>query len=263
MEKINKNYIGLVRELALTYFKLKYQGSLLGYFWSLVKPLMTFVVLLFVFTKVFKVGGSIEHYPVYLLLGIILWGFFQEMTVISLGAIVENRDLIRKVYFPRIVLVIARGITSLITFVLNFFVVLIFLFFADIKIQPSSIMVIFLVLELFVLSTGIGLILSSLFVRFRDIAHIWEVTMMAAFYATPILYPLSLVPQRFVKFLMLNPVAQIVQDTRYILITKQSETAWKVLSPSLVWVPYILPFLIFIAGYILFNISSSKFAEEV
>ncbi|PIZ00072.1 hypothetical protein COY62_04555, partial [bacterium (Candidatus Howlettbacteria) CG_4_10_14_0_8_um_filter_40_9] len=199
MGNLNKNYIGLTKELSLTYFKLKYQGSFLGYFWSLVKPLMTFIVLLFVFTKVFKVGGSVEHYPVYLLLGIILWGFFQEMTVISLGAIVENSDLIRKVYFPRIVLVIARGITSLMTFVLNFAVVLIFIFVAGIHLQLPSVLVILLFLELFVLSTGVGLILSSLFVRFRDVAHIWEVFMMAAFYATPILYPLSLVPERFAK----------------------------------------------------------------
>ena len=125
MDKISKNYVGLVKELSITYFKLKYQGSVLGYFWSLVKPIMLFLVLLFVFTRIFRVGGSIEHYPVYLLLGIVIWGFFSEITAISLGAIVENGDLIRKVYFPRIVLVIARSVTSLMVFALNLLVAIV------------------------------------------------------------------------------------------------------------------------------------------
>lgn len=263
MDRINKNYIGLVKELALTYFKLKYQGSVLGYFWSLVKPLMLFLVLLFVFTKVFKLGGSIAHYPVYLLLGIVIWGFFSEITAISLGAIVENGDLIRKVYFPRIVLVIARSVTSLMVFVLNLLVVLVFMFFEKIMPGFSSILVLGLILELFILATGIGLILSSLFVRYRDVAHIWEVVLTAAFYATPILYPLSLAPKRFAGLLMLNPMAQIIQDMRYLLITKQSSTVLGTLPFTLAWIPYALPFLIFAFGYWLFNKSSAKFAEEV
>ena len=263
MDKINKNYIGLTKELALTYFKLKYQGSVLGYFWSLVKPLMLFLVLLFVFTRIFKLGGSIEHYPVYLLLGIVVWGFFAEITAISLGAIVENGDLIRKVYFPRIVLVIARSITSLMVFALNLLVVLAFMFFEKIVPGIDSVLILGLTLELFVLATGVGLILSSLFVRYRDIAHIWEVFLTAAFYATPILYPLSLAPERFAGFLMLNPMAQIIQDMRYLLITKQAATAASTLPPNLVWIPYTLPLLIFAFGYWLFNRSSAKFAEEV
>lgn len=263
MDKISKNYVGLVKELSITYFKLKYQGSVLGYFWSLVKPIMLFLVLLFVFTRIFRVGGSIEHYPVYLLLGIVIWGFFSEITAISLGAIVENGDLIRKVYFPRIVLVIARSVTSLMVFALNLLVVIAFMLFEKIMPGLSSILVLGLILELFILATGIGLILSSLFVRYRDIAHIWEVAMTAAFYATPILYPLSLAPKRFAGFLMLNPMAQIIQDMRYLLITKQSATALGSLPLTLAWMPYAIPLLIFTFGYWLFNKSSAKFAEEV
>jgi len=263
MDKINKNYIGLTKELALTYFKLKYQGSILGYLWSLVKPILLFLVLLFVFTRVFKVGGSIEHYPVYLLLGIVVWGFFSEMTVISMGAIVENGDLLRKVYFPRIVLVVARSITSLMIFILNLIVVLVFMLFEKIMPGVTAIFVLFLILELFILVTGVGLILSSLYVRYRDVAHIWEVGLTAAFYATPILYPLSLAPKRFASFLMLSPMAQIIQDMRFLLITKESATAIKMLPLVLVWVPYTLPFIIFVFGYWLFKKSSIKFAEEV
>jgi len=263
MDKTSKTYIGLVKELALTDFKLKYQGSILGYLWSLVKPIMTFLVLLFVFTNIFRVGKSIEHYPVYLLLGIVIWGFFTEITSTSIVSIVSKGELIRKIYFPRIVLVISQSITGLITFLLNFLVVIVFLFFSGIFLNVSVVFVPLLILELFVLTIGVSLILSSLFVRFRDISHIWEILMMAAFYATPILYPLSLVPPRLAKLMMLNPMAQIIQDTRYVLVTHQTDTAWKMLDWHYVWIPYLLPFVILVSGYWFFQKSAAKFAEEV
>lgn len=261
--KNNKNYLGLIKELALTDFKLKYQGSVLGYLWSLVKPLMLFLVLYFVFTKVFRIGNSIPHYPVYLLLGIVLWGFFSEITVISLTSIVGKGDLIRKVYFPRIVLVIASGITSLITFLLNLVIVFIFMWFTHAEISVFSPLFILLVMELFMLSIGIGLILSSLFVRFRDISHIWEIVLQAMFYATPILYPLTLVPSPFNKIMMMSPVAQIIQDSRYLLVTPQTQTVWMIMSPKFYVIPYILPFIILVFGYVLFEKAAAKFAEEV
>lgn len=261
--KKNKNYINLIKELALTDFKLKYQGSILGYLWSLVKPLMLFLVLYFVFTHIFRVGNKIPHYPVYLLLGIVVWGFFTEVTAGALDSIVSKGDLIRKVYFPRIVLVISRSITSLITFLLNFVIVFIFMGFIGSEVTIKSVVVILLLVELFVLVTGIGLILGSLFVRFRDLAHIWEIFLQAMFYATPILYPLTLVPSPFNKILMLSPIAQIIQDFRYFLITKETVTAWLIMRPEFYIIPYILPFIILAIGYVLFNKSAAKFAEEV
>ncbi|NIM46568.1 MAG: ABC transporter permease [Candidatus Aenigmarchaeota archaeon] len=263
MGKINKNYLGLVRELAVTDFKLKYQGSFFGYLWSLVKPLMFFGVLYVVFTRFLKIGGTIPDYPVYLLLGIVLWSFFAETTAVSMSSIVSKGDLIRKVYFPRIILTISTSITSIITLILNLFVVLIFIIFS--KVTPASNFYIFLLLliEFFILTLGVSLILASLFVRFRDISHIWEVTLQVLFYGTPILYPLSLVPERFAKFLMLSPVAQIIQDSRRILITRETATVFEVLKSPYNLIPYILPFIIFVVGYYVFQKQSAKFAEEV
>lgn len=260
---MNKNYTGLVKELAMTDFKLKYQGSILGYLWSLVKPLMLFLILYFVFTKIFKIGDEISHYPVYLLLGVVIWGFFAEITITSLDAIVGRGDLIRKVYFPRIVLVVSRSITALLTFLLNLIVVLSFMLFAGIDIHVNAILFPLLVGELFILCIGISLILSSLFVKFRDIFHIWEVMLQAMFYATPILYPLSLVPDPVNKVIMLNPVAQIIQDLRYLLVTTQTETAVQVLGLKLFIIPYILPFVVLIIGFTVFEKSAARFAEEV
>jgi ABC-2 type transport system permease protein len=263
MNKLNKNYIGLTKELSLTDFKLKYQGSVLGYLWSLVKPLMLFVVLYLVFTKVFRVGDSMPHFPVYLLLGVVMWGFFSEITATSLDAIVNKGDLIRKIYFPRIVLVISRGVTSLITFVLNLLIVLVFIIFKGGDIRFESIFFVLLIVELFILAIGVGLFLSALFVRYRDLSHIWEIVLQAAFYATPILYPLSLVPTPYNQLLMLNPVAQIIQDSRYLLITDQTQTVWQIMSFKFYVIPYLLPFVVLFFGYKLFNKSATKFAEEV
>jgi ABC-2 type transport system permease protein len=258
-----KKYSSLIKELALTDFKLKYQGSLLGYLWSLVKPLLLFSVLYVVFTRFLKIGSSIEHYPAYLLLGVVMWGFFSELTAMSLGAIVERGDLIRKVYFPRVVLVISRGLTSLITFLLNLIIVFVFMIVLQILPDFWAISLILILFEFFVLAIGISFFLSALYVKYRDIAHIWEVVLSALFYGTPILYPLSLVPVNIQKILILNPVAQIIQDSRYMLITNQTETAWTLLGPQLFWIPYILPFIIFVLGYRYFKKSAAKFAEEV
>jgi ABC-2 type transport system permease protein len=256
-------YWGLIKEIALTDFKLKYQGSVLGYLWSLVKPLLLFIVLYTVFTQVFRIGGSIPNYPIYLLLGIVIWNFFSELTGVSLGAIVQSGDLIRKVYFPRIVLVISRGVTALLTFFLNFIVVLIFMAYTKILPGFDSLLLIFIFFELFIVAVGTSFFLSALFVKYRDVAHIWEVFISAFFYATPIIYPLSFVPIKFQAVVILNPMAQIIQDARYVLISHQTLTAGQILPAWAVWVPYAIPFIIFYFGYKYFVGSAAKFAERV
>ena len=262
-KKEKLGYLALIKVLAFTDFKLKYQGSILGYLWSLVKPLVLFAVLYVVFTRFLRIGSSIENYPVYLLLGVIIWGFFGEMTSTSLDAIVGRGDLIRKIYFPRMVLIISKSLTATMTFSLNFFVITFFILFAGTHISEYVIFFPLLLIELLVLLVGIALFLSSLFVKFRDLAHIWEVSMQALFYATPILYPLSLVPSPINKVMMISPIAQIIQDMRYMLITEQTLTAGQVLGPKLVIIPYMLPFIIAFFGYRHFNKSAAKFAENI
>jgi ABC-2 type transport system permease protein len=253
----------MVREIALTDLKLKYQGSVLGYLWSLLKPLMLFGIMFLVFTKVFKLGNSIPNYPVYLLLGIVIWTFFSEVTGLCMGAIVGKGNLIRKVYFPRILLVIANSITSLITFVLNLAIVFVFMFGSGIQLQPRAFFFILIIIELYIFIFGVALILSALYVKFRDIAHIWEVLLQALFYATPILYPMSFVPAPYNTIVSLSPVAQIIQDSRYFLLSAETTRVGDVLHFPLVLVPYLLPFIILAVGYFIFNKMSAKFAEEV
>jgi ABC-2 type transport system permease protein len=136
--------------------------------------------------------------------------------------------------------------------------------FARLIPNPVQIVLFFvLIIELYVLTLGLSLILSSLFVKYRDIGHIWEVLVQVLFYATPIIYPLAVVPMRFQKIILLSPISQIIQDSRWLLITNQTVTSESVLKFPLFLIPYVIPFLLVFVGYNIFQKSSAQFAENV
>lgn len=254
-------YLSLIKEIAVTNFKLKYQGSILGYLWSLLKPLSYFTILYIIFTKVFKVGGSVEHYPIYLLLGVLIFSYWGEATSSAMTAIVSKGDLIRKVSFPRIILVISSTITATITFLLNMLVVIVFAFFNNISFNISMALVLLYFVELYIFILGISFYLSSLYVKFRDTSHIWEVINQILFYATPILYVITQAPDRYARIMVLSPLAQIILDVRNSIIGSSIITAgdyW--IFP---YIPHLVVVIIFFTGYILFNKMAVKFAEEV
>ena len=262
MIKSNYRYWSLIKELAITDFKLKYQGSVFGYFWSLMKPLAYFGVLYIVFTKIFKIGGSIPYYPVYLLLGVMMFGFWGEATSGAMLSIASKGDLIRKVYFPRIVLVIASSLASLMTFFLNLFIVFLFALVLGVPLGVKTLLIFLVILEFYFFVLGVSFYLGALFVKYRDVGHIWEVFNQILFYATPIVYPLSLVPLKYAKIMILSPFAQIMQDMRGFIIGSQN-----VLTVSDYWafyfIPHLLVIFIFVTGYYLFQKMAAKFAEEV
>lgn len=220
----------LLRELVATDFKLRYQGSVLGYLWSLLKPLMLFAILYVVFIHFLKFGSDIEHFPVYLLLGIVMWTFFTEATNQGMQAIVSRGDLIRKINFPKYIIVISGTISALINLALNLLVVLAFVLINGVDLHWSIFWLPLAVLELYVFSLAIAFLLAALYVKYRDISHIWEVFLQGAFYATPILYPITMVAAQSAVaaklLLVVNPVAQSIQDARYSLITHQAVTVW-------------------------------------
>lgn len=267
-QKIGARYrysVILLRELVVTDFKVRYQGSLLGYLWSLLRPLMIFLILYLVFTKFLPVGKSVEHYPQYLLVGIVLWNYFGEVTSGSVGAIVGKGDLLRKINFPRYVIILAGSISALINLGLNAIIVAVFMFVGDISVDWSVLMVVPLVAELFVLALALAFLLSALFVKFRDVSYIWEVIMQAAFYATPILYPLGDVPRRYAELIILNPVAQIIQDIRRVLIPSGQPTIRQIYQDhQLFWyVPFAIVGLVAVFSVWYFRGRSKYFAEEV
>ncbi|RWZ79503.1 MAG: ABC transporter permease [Candidatus Chaera renei] len=255
----------LLTQLVKTDFKLRYQGSVLGYLWSLLRPLAIFAILYIVFVKFLRIGADIPHFPLYLLLGIVLWNYFAEVTSIGISSVVSRGDLIRKLNFPKYVIVVSASFSALINLALNFIVIAIFMSLTGVDISPSAvIMVPLLIIELFIFALGVSFLLSALFVKFRDINYIWEVVMQAAFYVTPILYPLSIIPVKAAKVLLLNPVAQIIQDMRSLLITPQALTIAHLYdNPYIYLLPTGIVLLVALAGAAYFRKQSKYFAEEV
>ncbi len=254
----------ILREVIVTNFKVRYQGSVLGYMWSLLKPLFMFAILYIVFTQVFKVGDGIEHYPVYLLLGIVLWNFFTEATTTGLSSIVDSGELIRKISIPRYLIVIASIVSALINLGLSLIVVFIFALISGVPIRLEWLILPILVLELIILSQGLAFLLSAVFVRFRDISYIWEVVLQAGFYITPIIYPLQRVTDPiFQQIIMLNPMAQIIQDMRQALVTGDSITVWEIGGISYGIVPVLTAVLVFVIGALHFKRKSKTFAEDI
>ena len=227
MESLKRRYrysFILLKQLIKTDFKLRYQGSVLGYLWSLLKPLAIFAILYVVFVRFIGLGQDIPFFAVYLLLGIVLWNYFSEVTNGSVGAIVGRGDLLRKINFPRYVIIFAGSFSGLINLVLNFVVVGLFMVLSHVDILATSPLILPLILELFIFSLAMAFFLSAAFVRFRDITYIWEVIMQGAFYATPILYPIDDIPVKAAKLLILSPMAQMIQDARYVLVTHKTIT---------------------------------------
>lgn len=257
----------LLRQLVKTEFKLRYQGSVLGYVWSLLKPLLLFLILYIVFAEFLKVGESVPHFPVYLLLGVVLWNYFIEITTGSITSIVARGDLIRKINFPKYVLVLSGCASAFINLLLNSIVIAVFMIVTGVDTGLIGLLTIPLVLELTVFALGIGFLLSALYVKYRDISYIWEVITQAAFYATPILYPISLVAERnefAAKLMMLNPVAQIIQDIRYVLVTPQTKVLGDFYPYSLAWAaPLSIVVAVIILSSLYFRKRSKYFAEEV
>jgi len=258
----------LLRQLVITDFKLRYQGSVLGYLWSLFKPLMMFGVLFVVFTFIIPTGKDVPHFPAYLLLGIVIWTFFTEATTMGLGSIVGRGDLIRKVNISKLSIVISAILSAGVNLIINSVVVVMFMLFSGAEVNWLLVPFLpLLFIELILLALGLAFILSALYVRFRDFAPIWEIILQVLFYATPIIYPLTLAfnaSPKIAEVLSLNPLAQIMQDFREILITPVTLTTHEVLPPVFSYVlPISIVLILVIGGYIYFKKRAKYFVEDL
>jgi ABC-2 type transport system permease protein len=253
----------ILRAMVTSDLKLRYQASFLGYLWTLLRPLAIFSILYVVFARFIGIGAGVPYFAIYLLLGVVFWGFFSELTSQGLTSIVARSPLLRKVSFPRYVVVLSVGASVLISFVLNILVIAVFMIVARVPASLDMLWLLPLLVQLVAVSLAMAFFLSGFYVRFRDVDYIWQVVMQAAFYATPILYPLSVVPQRWARILVLNPVAQIIQDARHVLVTEQTQTV------STLWgtqwmraVPVGITLLLAVASVVYFRRRSRMFAEE-
>ncbi len=259
----------LLKELTKTDFKLRYQGSILGYLWALLRPLMMFAILYIVFGKLLKFGGDIPHYPVYLLAGTTLWSFFTECTGQGIQAIVNRGDLIRKVCFPKYIVVVSATLTAVINLLINFVVIIIFALLDGIAPSWTWLLVPLLLFEFYCLALGISFLLGAINVKYRDITSIWDVLTQALFYAIPIIYPITMVAATSdlaAKVILLNPITQIIQDVRFLLVTPETVTTWSFVGEKtfiLKFIPLALVILMLCWGSWYFRKKSKKFAEEI
>lgn len=263
MKYLNSKNRAILREMVRTEFKVRYQNSMLGYLWSLLKPLFLFAILYTVFTYIIPLGKGIEHYPVYLLTGVIFWNFFVEATSMGTVSVVSRGDLIRKIRIPRYLVVIASTLSALINLSLSLVVILIFALVSGIMPSLSWFLLLPIIIELFIFSLGISFFLSAMFVRFRDIGYIWEIIVQAGFYATPIIYPLLNVPTYLHKWFFVNPMAQIIQDARYVLATDSSITIWSTVHSWAVVAPFLVIASVSMLGVLYFKKHSNYFAEDI
>jgi ABC-2 type transport system permease protein len=263
-----RRFFDLLWLMSVTEFKRVYFGTVFGYLWSLVRPLLLFGVLLFVFTKVFRLGSGLHNYPVLLLLGIVQFSFFQEATTNAVTSVMAQEGVVRKTQFPRMVIPLSTVITALFNYALNLIVVLVFLLAWGVDPAWSWLLFPVATAVLFVFTAVVSMALSVLYVRFRDVAIIWTVAAQVLFYATPILYPLGpggLNNSSIEQLLMLNPLAVIFQQVRvWVLGEPEALSAAETAGGAIHLLPAAAIFVFVCAfGIWIFNREAPRIAEEL
>ncbi|MGT2865964.1 ABC transporter permease [Streptococcus fryi] len=261
----DKNRI-LLKEMVKTDFKLRYQGSVIGHLWSILKPMLLFSIMYLVFVRFLRFDDKAPHYAVRLLLGMVTWNFFAEATNMGMLSIVSRGDLLRKLNFPKEIIVFSSVTGAAINYAINLAVVMVFALISGVTFSWTIIFLFPLFMELVLLATGVAFILATVFVKYRDIGPIWEVVLQAGMYATPIIYSIAFLVQRgqltIAKVMLLSPLAQTIQDLRHFLIYPGSMTVREVIDhPLLVMIPYSLPIIVFGLGYTVFHKNAKYFAE--
>lgn len=262
-----RRFFDLLWLMSVTEFKRVYFGTVLGYLWSLIRPLMLFGVLLFVFTKVFKVGSEkVDHYPVMLLLGIVLYTFFQESTSNAVNSVVTQEGVVRKTQFPRLVIPLATVVTGVLNLCLNLIVVFAFVLAFGVSVAWSWLLFPVALALLFVFTGAVAMALSVLYVRFRDVAIIWAVVSQVLLYMTPILYPVDAFANKtYEHLLMVNPLAVIFTEVRiWILHEPNAPTALESAGGWLGLLPAVAIFIgVCVYGVWIFNREAPRIAEAL
>jgi len=215
----------LTLTLASTDFKLRFYGSALGYAWTLVRPFAFFGVIWFVFAEIVQAGNGVKNYPAYILMSMTLFQYFSAIVAASLSCLVDRQNLLRKIRFPRLVIPLAVTLQALFDLVMTLLAV--FVFLAILGVYPTWrwLELIPLIAILTVFATGLGLLLSVLFVRFRDIKPMWDVGGQMLFYASPILYVATTVPEEYRAAYLANPIAAVLTQMRHAVIDPSAPSA--------------------------------------
>jgi ABC-2 type transport system permease protein len=261
-----RRFVHLATTLAITEFKLRFFGSALGYLWQLMRPLLLFGVLYVVFTEFVKVGKAVDFYPVVLLMNIVLFTFFLEGTGGAVGSVVEREALVRKIQFPRMAIPVSVVLTASFNLGLNLLVVLVFALASGVTPRLSWLEAIPLVALLGILTSGMAMLLSALYVRFRDVRPIWDVISQALFYATPVIYTIdALSKSSWIKHLIMsNPLAAILEQMRHAVIDPNAPTAAAAIGGTVrLLIPLGIIALVAGLGFWYFNREAPRIAEDL
>ncbi len=262
-----RRFLQLTWALAVTDFKLRFFGSVMGYLWQLMRPLMLFSVLYFVFTEIFGLGDD-KYYGVSLLLGLVLYGFFSESTTGSVRSLMERENLVRKIAFPRLAVPLACVLTAFFNLCLNLIPVIVFLTVAGGSPHWTWLQMPLLIVVLGLFAIGFAMILSSLFVRYRDVEPIWDVFLQVMFYASPIIYTVQMVTdkagQGVTQAMLLNPFSTIMQQARHAFVDpSQVGVREAVANDALLLVPAGIILGLFVIGFWVFNREAPRIAENL
>ena len=248
-------YRELIRIMTISELKVKYQSSILGFTWSLLNPLLMMLVLYFVFSNVFK--ATQNHFALYLLIGIVSWRFLSNGTSSAIASIVGKPSLVTKIHIPRQVLVLSVVLSSFISSILEFVVLVPLLFILGVGLSPYILLFPVIHLIFFMMVYGMSLILASLYVYYRDLNQIWEVIVQMGFFLSPIVYPLTTVPENYLPYYMLNPVTVVIQMYRDILLYHTAP------DPADLAFAFLVGSAIILIGSVVFKRLERRFAEEI
>ena len=261
-----RRFASLLWLQSVTEFKAGYLHTSFGYLWSLARPLMLFGVLLVVFTQVFQVGDDIPNYPVMLLFNIMLFTFFGEATTNAVTSVVDQENVVRKMQFPRIVIPLSIVLTAAFNLCLNLLAVFVFMLIYGVEPQWTWLGLPLILAALIVFTTAVSMLLSALYVRFRDVGIIWTVAVQALFYASPILYPVELLDTspKLQDLIQLNPLTPLFELARVWIIDPTAETPAEIADTALLVVAPVILFLAICAvGYTVFTREAPRIAEEL
>ena len=259
-----RHFVNLTVTLAVSEWKLRFFGSVLGYVWTLMRPLLLFGVLYVVFSNVVKVGTEVPHYPVYLLESIVLFQFFADSTSQGLQSLLQRESLLRKLRFPRMVIPLSVVLTNLFNLGMNMIAVVVFVLANGIEPRWTWLLAPLLVVAMIILATGAAMLLSALYVRFRDLAPIWEIALQITFYASPVLYVISQIPSEFQRPLAANPVGMVMTQMRKWVIDPSAPSAVEAIGgwPRMA-IPIGVILAVFAIGLWVFQRETPRIAENL
>ncbi len=234
-------------------FKIRYRNSALGFVWSLLNPLSTMVILTVVFSLLLR--SDIKNFPIFLLAALLPWRFFQIGTMQATGSIVGNPSLIKKIYLPRHILVLANNLASFVSFLMEFASLVPIMIVLGMNVTPYALLLPLVMIIEFIMVLGISLSLAALNVFYRDFYQIWEIVLQLGFFLSPVFYDPNIIPERYRFYYSLNPVTRIVDSTRKILFYDVPPTAFDLA------VPLLIGLMLFAIGCIIFRRLEPKFAE--